>query len=132
MHDRGAHVGIFFLAGKEGGGEFTNEDEEVLVLFASRASAIADARTHRDEQRARADLEASSKRLRWASRPSMPGPANPCRSTAWRGGSRAPRKRTPGFGAQPRPISVAEVAAAREHHRQPMLVGGGDNLLVAA
>ena len=43
---------------KEGGPEFTSEDEEVLVLFASQAAtAIANARTHRAEQRARADLE---------------------------------------------------------------------------
>ena len=59
MHHRGAHVGLFFLAAKERGGEFTSGDEEVLVLFASQAAAaIANARTHRDEQRARADLEA--------------------------------------------------------------------------
>ena len=59
MRHRGEHVGHFFLAGKEGAAEFTAEDEEVLVLFASQAAAaIANARTHRDEQRARADLEA--------------------------------------------------------------------------
>ena len=59
MHHRGAHVGLFFLAAKEAGGEFTDEDEEILVLFASQAAlAIANARTHRDERRARADLEA--------------------------------------------------------------------------
>ena len=53
------HVGHFFLAGKEGAAEFTGEDEEVLVLFASQAAtAIANARTHRAERRARADLEA--------------------------------------------------------------------------
>ena len=58
MRHRGVHVGNFFLAGKEGAPEFTTEDEEVLVLFASQAaSAIANARTHRDERRARADLE---------------------------------------------------------------------------
>ncbi len=52
------HVGIFFLAEKEGGREFTDADEEVLMLFASQAAtAIANARAHRDEQRARADLE---------------------------------------------------------------------------
>ena len=44
---------------KAGGAEFTDDDEEVLVLFASQAAiAIANARAHRDEQRARADLEA--------------------------------------------------------------------------
>ena len=59
MHHRGVQVGSFFLAEKAGGQEFTSEDEEVLVLFASQAAtAIANARTHRDEQRARADLEA--------------------------------------------------------------------------
>ncbi|MDE2667744.1 MAG: response regulator [Acidobacteriota bacterium] len=52
------YVGNFFLAGKEGGREFTSGDEEMLVLFASQAAAaIANARTHRDERRARADLE---------------------------------------------------------------------------
>ena len=59
MRHRDEHVGHFFLAEKEGAAEFTGEDEEVLVLFASQAAAaIANARTHRDEQRARADLEA--------------------------------------------------------------------------
>ena len=39
--------------------EFTAEDEETLVMFASQAAlVIANARRHRDEQRARADLEA--------------------------------------------------------------------------
>ena len=58
MRHRDAHVGGFYFAEKEGGREFTSEDEEVLVLFASQAAAaIANARTHRDEQRARADLE---------------------------------------------------------------------------
>ncbi len=59
MRHRGAYVGTFFLGEKEGGREFTIEDEEVMVMFASQAAtAIANARTHRDEQRARADLEA--------------------------------------------------------------------------
>ena len=59
MRHRGVHVGNFFLAEKQGGDAFNDGDEEVLVLFASQAaSAIANARTHRDEQRARADLEA--------------------------------------------------------------------------
>ena len=59
MRHLDVHVGHFFLAGKEGAPEFTGEDEEVLVLFASQAAAaIANARTHHDEQRARADLEA--------------------------------------------------------------------------
>ena len=58
MRHRDVHVGDFFLGEKEGGKEFTSEDEEILVLFASQAAtAIANARTHRDERRARADLE---------------------------------------------------------------------------
>ena len=59
MRHRGETVGHFFLAEKEGAPAFTDEDEELLVLFASQAaSAIINARTHRDEKRARADLEA--------------------------------------------------------------------------
>ena len=59
MRYRGAHVGNFYLAEKEGGEAFTDEDEEVLALFAAQAAtAIANARTYRAEQRARADLEA--------------------------------------------------------------------------
>ena len=58
MRHRNEHVGNFFLAEKEGGREFTEGDEEVLMLLASQAAtAIANARTHRDERRARADLE---------------------------------------------------------------------------
>ncbi len=56
---RGVSVGIFYLAGKAGGREFSSEDEDVLVLFAAQAAtAIANARTYRKEHRARADLEA--------------------------------------------------------------------------
>ena len=52
-------VANFYLADKEEGEEFTLEDEETLVMFASQAAlVIANARRHRDEQRARADLEA--------------------------------------------------------------------------
>ncbi|MCY4025850.1 MAG: response regulator, partial [Acidobacteria bacterium] len=59
MRYRGLHVGDFFLAEKEGGQAFTADDEDLLVLFASQAAnAITNARAHRDEQRARADLEA--------------------------------------------------------------------------
>ena len=55
----GARVGYFYLADKEGGLEFTDEDEEVLLLFATQAAAaIVNARTYRAEQRARAGLEA--------------------------------------------------------------------------
>ena len=59
MRHRGQHVGNFYMVEKEGGAEFTGEDEEILVLFASQAAtAIANARTYQAEQRARADLEA--------------------------------------------------------------------------
>ena len=59
MHHRGEHLGSFFLADKDSDEQFTAEDEEVLVLFASQAAtAIANARTHREVERARADLEA--------------------------------------------------------------------------
>ncbi len=59
MRHRGADVGSFFLADKADGEAFTDEDEEMLSLFASQAaSAIANARAHRDERQARANLEA--------------------------------------------------------------------------
>ena len=55
---RGQRVGNIFLSDKQGSGEFSREDEETLVMFASQAAlAIANARNHREEQRARADLE---------------------------------------------------------------------------
>ena len=58
LHHRGSQVGSFYLGGKESGPEFGSEDEETLVMFASQAAlVIANARRHRDEQRARADLE---------------------------------------------------------------------------
>jgi len=56
---RGERVGNIFLADKDGGEEFTRADEETLVMFASQAAlVIANARTYRDERRARNDLEA--------------------------------------------------------------------------
>ena len=59
LRHRAKHVGHFFLGDKAGGQQFTDEDEEVLTLFASQAaSAVANARAYRNEQRARADLEA--------------------------------------------------------------------------
>ena len=54
----GKRVGHIFVAEREAGGEFNREDEETLVMFASQAAlVIANARRHRDELRARADLE---------------------------------------------------------------------------
>ena len=59
IHHAGVHVGSVFVAHGEVGQEFTDEDEELLRLFASQAAtAIANAGAYRDEQRARAKLEA--------------------------------------------------------------------------
>ena len=58
IRHRGEHVGNLYLSDKEGGLEFTQEDEDTLLMFASQAAmAIANARRYREEQRARADLE---------------------------------------------------------------------------
>ena len=55
---RGERVGNFFLAKTEPGAEFTQEDEETLTMFAAQAAmVVANARRHRDEQRARNDLQ---------------------------------------------------------------------------
>ena len=54
----GVGVGTIYLAHEPGGREFTREDEETLVMFASQAAlVIANARRYRDEQRTRNDLE---------------------------------------------------------------------------
>ena len=54
----GKRVGHIFLPARDAGGEFSREDEETLVTFASQAAlVIANARRYRDELRARADLE---------------------------------------------------------------------------
>ena len=58
LRHRNEHIGVFFLSSKAGAPAFTQADEEMLVLFGSQAAAaVANARKHRDEQRARADLE---------------------------------------------------------------------------
>ena len=50
------HTGALYV--DEKAGDFTREDEEALVLFASQAAlVIANAGRHREERRARADLE---------------------------------------------------------------------------
>ena len=55
----GKLTGVIYLAGKESGQEFTPEDEETIVMFASQSAlVIVNARLYRDEQRARSDLEA--------------------------------------------------------------------------
>ncbi|MYA15325.1 MAG: PAS domain-containing protein [Gammaproteobacteria bacterium] len=52
-------MGHVFLAEKADGEAFTDADEAALLLFASQAAAaVANARAHRAERRARADLEA--------------------------------------------------------------------------
>ena len=57
VRHRGDRVGNIFVAGKEGG-DFTLQDEETLVMFASQAAmVISNAHRYRDEQRARNDLE---------------------------------------------------------------------------
>ena len=58
MRHQGLHVGNFYLIDKACGQAFTDEDEEMLLLFATQAaSAVANARTFRAERQARADLE---------------------------------------------------------------------------
>ena len=58
MFYRGDRVGHVFVGDKDGAEEFTRADEETLVMFASQAAlVIANARRHRDEQRARTELE---------------------------------------------------------------------------
>ncbi|MDE2888038.1 MAG: response regulator [Gemmatimonadota bacterium] len=59
LRHHGERLGTFLFSEKEGGAQFTAADEETLVMFASFASmTIANVRRYRDEQRARADLEA--------------------------------------------------------------------------
>ena len=55
---QGERVAVILLGEQERGEEFTREDEETLQMFASQAAmVIANARKHRDERRARNDLE---------------------------------------------------------------------------
>ena len=55
---QGVRAGHIFVGHDDPGREFSREDEETLVLFASQAAqVIVNARRHREEQRARADLE---------------------------------------------------------------------------
>ena len=58
IRHRGEVMGNICLARGQAGQEFSPEDEETLVMFASQvALVIANARRHREERRARADLE---------------------------------------------------------------------------
>ena len=55
---RGDRVGNIHMAKRQPGQEFSQEDEETLVMFAAQAAmVIANARRYRDEQRARTALE---------------------------------------------------------------------------
>ena len=58
IRHQGVGVGTIYLAHDTDEREFTREDEETLVMFASQAAmAIANARRHREERQAKADLE---------------------------------------------------------------------------
>ena len=58
MRQQGVGVGTIYLAHEAEGREFSQDDEETLVMFASHAAlVIANARRHREEQRAKARLE---------------------------------------------------------------------------
>ena len=58
MFHRGDRVGHVFVGDREDGAEFSPEDQETLAMFAAQAAlVIANAVAHREERRARADLE---------------------------------------------------------------------------
>ncbi|MYD49666.1 MAG: GAF domain-containing protein, partial [Chloroflexi bacterium] len=58
IRHQGERVGNIHLAKSEPGAEFSLADEETLSMFASQAAlAIVNSRRHRDERKARADLE---------------------------------------------------------------------------
>ena len=58
IRHRGQGIGNFYLGKGEPGEEFSREDQETLVMFAAQAAlVIANARRHREEQRARTNLE---------------------------------------------------------------------------
>ncbi|MDE2823785.1 MAG: GAF domain-containing protein, partial [Chloroflexota bacterium] len=58
IRHRGKTLGNIHLSKEKAGGEFTREDEETLVMFASQvALVVSNARRHRDERRARTGLE---------------------------------------------------------------------------
>ncbi len=58
IRHQGVGVGTVYLAHDQADREYTREDEETLVMFASQAAlVIANARRHRQEQQTRADLE---------------------------------------------------------------------------
>ena len=59
VRHRGERLGNIYLTEKQGGQEFTLEDEETLVMFASQAAlTVSNARRYRDERQVRDNLEA--------------------------------------------------------------------------
>ena len=70
----GEPVGNIYLTEKEGGEEFTKDDEEAIVMFASMAApAISNASKYEDERRARSDAEDEIERLETLAKTSPPG-----------------------------------------------------------
>ena len=64
IRHRGEPVGNIYLTEKEGGEEFTEEDEDILVMFASQAAvAIGNAIRHEEEEQAKEKLEIERQRL---------------------------------------------------------------------
>ncbi len=64
IRHRSEPVGNIFLTEKEGGEEFSEEDEEILVMFASQAAiAIVNALRHKEERRSRDQVETERRRL---------------------------------------------------------------------
>ena len=58
IRNQGEHLGNIFLTEKDGGHEFTQDDEDVLVMFSSLAAqAISNASQYEEMKRAKADLE---------------------------------------------------------------------------
>ena len=58
IRHQGVALGTIYVADDRDEREYSQEDEDTLVMFASQAAmAIANARRHREERRARADLE---------------------------------------------------------------------------
>ena len=82
-------VGTIYLAHDTDDREFTQEDEETLVLFASQAAmAIANARRHREERRAMAHLETLMDTSPVGVAVFKAGTGSPCPSTGRPAGSR--------------------------------------------
>ena len=64
VHYQGERVGNIYLAGKANADEFTEDDQEALVAFASQAAvAIGNAISYQREQRSREDMEREMNRL---------------------------------------------------------------------